>query len=118
MSQWVESRTRTLTNGATARGANLRVKIASGVLALAGAADEDVGTTAARIEADVPGAVVLRSATGSVLMVAADEIAAGAAVYGGANGQVSASDAASAVLVGTALTASGAAGDWIEVVRH
>jgi len=119
MAQFVTERTKTFTAGA-AIGENLRVKISSGVLAVAGvgASDEpvEIGTMEAPSFASGDKAtVVLRSAQGTVKMVAAAAITAGAAVYGAASGQISSTSSGNQI--GIALEAAGAANDVIEVQR-
>lgn len=65
---------------------------------------------------DEEGAVfVLGAGTGTVRMVAAAAITAGAPVYTSASGKVTATWAATAFIVGRALTAAAAADDLIEV---
>lgn len=105
--------------------ANLRVKIASGVLQLAGLGGTavfddllEIGTLAEKVLAVGDRAsVILRSAQGSVKMVNADaSLAMGVAVYGAASGKISAT--VSGAPIGVTLEASTAAGDVIEVLRY
>lgn len=119
MATYYDSQSRPFTSGATI-GEHLRVKLSSGVLALAGvgASDEtlDLGQTE---RPSVSGEVVsvrLRNAQGTSKMVAAAAIAAGVAVYGAANGQISTT--ASGTAIGITMEAATAAGDVIEVMRY
>lgn len=114
MSQFVDVGCKAFTNGATAIDRYLRVKLSSGVLALAG--DEpDIGVTSRRVEASVPGDVILRSKPGTTPMVAAKAIAAGDVVYSAADGKVT--DAGGAERIGVALDAATGDGAVIEVLR-
>jgi len=100
----------------SALGKNLRVKLASGVLALAGINENDIGVLEyPTVSGDEQGTVRLRSAEGSHQAVAAAAITAGALVYTAASGKVSVS-ASTAFLRGIALTAAAADGDVIEVL--
>lgn len=117
MSQYVDSGCRAFTAGA-AIGKNLRVKLTSGKLALAGITDREIGTTEQASFADGDVVMVrLRTAPGTVKMTAAAAISAGALCYTAANGKTSVS-AATAYIVGHALEAATADGDVIEVVRN
>ena len=89
----------------------------SGKLALAGLTDKEIGTIeeASFADGDVR-AVRLRTAPGTVKMIAAAAIALNGVVFTAASGQVS-NTAVTAFQVGTALEAAGAAGDVIEVLR-
>lgn len=116
MSQQVDGAYRTFPAGG-ARGKYLRVKLASGVLALAGITDKDMGVL--RDETFASGdlvAVRLASAAGTTKMIAAAAIVAGAEVYTAASGKVSVS-ATTALPIGSAVEAAGADGDIIEVMR-
>lgn len=98
----------------------LRVIMTSGYLALAGANDREIGTAAQRILTTGLGAVecppvVLRSAPGTITMVANGVIAIYGRVYGGASGKVSAT--ANGNFIGWALQATTADGDEVEVAR-
>lgn len=115
--QFLEGNHKTFTNGATARTQYLRVKLSAGVLELAGASDRELGITTRRIEASVPGDVLLRTANGTVPMVAAGAIAQGATVYTAASGKINDVQASGAFRVGIALEAATADGDVIEVLR-
>lgn len=115
-SGYVESPLKYFVPGA-AIGVNLRVKLAAGVLALAGAADEAIGVMhEASFGNANPGVspVRLRTAQGTCVMVAAGAITAGAPVFAAANGQVSATGT---IQEGIALAAAVNAGDFIEVLR-
>jgi hypothetical protein len=115
MSQYVETALRAFTAGA-AIAKYLRVKLSSGKLAVAGATDVGLGTLedASFADGDVR-AVRLRSAQGTVKMVAAGAISAGADVWAAASGKVN--DVGGAVYEGVALDAAAADGDVIEVLR-
>jgi hypothetical protein len=116
MGQFVETVCRALPASA-AIGQYLRVKLVAGQLALAGAADVEIGTMDA--PAYVAGqsyAVRLRTAQGTCLMVAAVAIAAGVSVYADANGQVGVTG--TNPLIGTSLAAASGAGSVIEVLRQ
>ena len=113
----VEANTRTFQAGA-ALARHARVKLASGVLATAGVGDTELGTMHdASFEAGEIKAVRLRSAIGTTPMVAATDVAVGAEVWTAASGKVSKTEGKSAVRVGVALTATGADGEIIEVLR-
>lgn len=116
MAQFVETPTRALP-ASGALGQYLRVKLTGGQLVLAGAADVEIGTM--DVPAYVAGqsyAVRLRSAQGTVKMVAAGAIAAGAEVYSDANGTVGTTN--TNPHRGTALTAASGAGSIIEVLPY
>lgn len=97
----------------------LRVKLSSGVLAVAGLADGpgvELGTMDdVAFAAGDKVCVRARNLTGSRKTVANAALAVGAKVYTAASGKVGAS-ATGAFLEGIALTASGADGDIIEVL--
>lgn len=116
MSAYFASPTRPFTAGA-ALEADRRVKLASGKLAYAGADDVELGTleTASFADGDVR-TVNLNTGQGTVRMIAAAAISAGADVYGAANGKVN--DTGGSVYIGVALTAATADGDVIEVLRQ
>lgn len=118
MSQYVETGTKAFTAGA-AIAANLRVKLSSGKLAAAGLADKEIGTIVDASFADLDiRNVRLRTAQGTVKMVAAGAIAAGDPVYTAASGKCNDTAASTAYLIGTALEAAGADGDTIEILRN
>lgn len=95
---------------------NLRVKLASGVLAAAGINENDIGVMEyPTVTGDEVGTVRLRSAPGTHQAIAAAAIVAGAMVYTAASGKVSVS-ASTAFLRGIAMVAAGADGDIIEVM--
>lgn len=120
MSQYVQTPTKAFpTNGAL--GQYLRVKLAAGFLALAGAGDIDIGVTESAVFATgipslVPLAVRLSTAQGTSKMVANGAIASGAACYAAANGQIAASGSQLLGLVVDPIGAT-AAGDVVEVMR-
>ena len=113
MSQFVETNLKAFTAGA-AIDQYLRVKLASGVLQVATAADQALGTV--EVESFASGDVVpvrLYSAVGSRKMVASVAITAGNVVYAAAGGKVAATGT---VVEGIALETSTADGDIIEVM--
>lgn len=112
MSQQVTAACKTFVAGG-ALGPYLRVKLSTGVLALAGGSDVELGTMEERALASgeaVP--VRLRTAQGTRKMVSAGSITAGNPVYAAASGKV---DASGSIIVGTALE-DAAAGDIFEVL--
>lgn len=113
MSQYVDGPTKTFTAGA-AIGANLRVKLSAGVLAVAGASDIAIGTIlAASLASGDIRAVRLRTASGTTKMVASVAITAGNPVYAAASGKVAATGT---VYEGIAMETVTANGDVIEVM--
>lgn len=107
----------------------IRVKLSSGVLVAAGAADDDVGTMERRYESTGLGAsgyasVVLKNASGTHEMVASEAITVGAVVEKAADGKVAVMDTGGSLSatyepvdrIGIALTAASADGDIIEVL--
>lgn len=121
MSQYVEGnhKTFTLPSSLTNFAQYSRVTLSSGVLALAGIADKEIGVVTrppAGVGASMPIDVLLRTSAGTTPMVAAGAITAGSLVYTAANGQVS-TTSTSALLVGIALNAASGAGSVIEVLR-
>lgn len=113
MSQFFDTSTRPDV-AASAIAQHLRVKT-SGALALAGAADVELGTMEVACTAAGPTTVRLRTAKGTCKMVASAAITAGVTVYAAANGKIASSGT---VTIGTALEAATADGDVIEVLRH
>lgn len=96
--------------------AELRVKLSGSSLALAGAADVELGTLEKRcLSGDTAASVRLRTADGTVSMVAAGAISAGGDVFAAASGKVASTGS---LLIGKALTAATADGDAIEVLRY
>lgn len=115
MSQFVETPTRTYAVS-SALAQFRRVKVSAGVLAYAGSTDHDLGVLENPVvSGDTYAAVRLRTAQGTVKMVAVDAITAFNPVYAAANGKVSASGT---VLIGIAQEASTADGDVIEILRR
>jgi hypothetical protein len=110
----LESKARTFpVSGAISK--YLRVKLAAGVLALAGSTDLELGNTdASSYSTDTALAVRLRTAEGTQIFVASEAITAGNTAYAAANGKVAATGT---IAIGVALTSSGADGDNIEVLR-
>lgn len=114
MSTYVEGCTRTFQAGA-ALAPDVRVKLSSGKLALAGVNDAELGVTADRAYADLDYvAVRLRTSEGTFRAIASAAIAVDGLVYAGASGKVSPTGS---LLIGKALTAASADGDVIEVLR-
>lgn len=113
MSQFFDTSTRPDV-AAAAIAQHLRVKT-TGALALAGAADVELGTMEVACTAAGPTTVRLRSAKGTCKMVASAAITAGVTVYAAASGKIASSGT---VTIGTALEAATADGDVIEVLRH
>lgn len=105
----------------TAIGPYLRVKLSSGNLTLAGAADVELGVVDKRINvtdgtlgASDHGTVLLRNTEGAVYGTADGAISAYAAVYGAASGKISATENGN--YLGIALEAATADGDVISFV--
>lgn len=116
MSQFVDGNTKSFT-ASTAIAKYLRVALSAGQLIAAGAAVPEIGTLEdASFAAGDVRAVRLRSAAGTVKMVASGAITAGAYCFGAASGKISAS--AGGTPIGIALEAASADGDVIEVLRE
>lgn len=110
------TRTKSFIAGA-AIAKHLRVKLSSGKLAVAGLADNDIGTIDYAVFADGEDAAVnLRSLQGTEIVIAGGEITLGAKVYTAADGKVSATGAGTSYLRGIALEAAAADGDIIEIM--
>lgn len=114
MSQFTEGPTRTF-QASAALAKYRRVRLSSGKLAYAGAANTDAlgALVQATHAADEDVAVRLLNAQGTHPCVASEAISAGATVYAAANGKVAASGT---VIVGVALDAATADNDIIEVL--
>lgn len=113
--QYVDSNTKVFQAGG-ALGQYLRVKLVAGVLALAGAADIELGVMLqAAFAAGDRKSVMLRNKQGTMPMVAVGAIAAGAVVYTDANGQVGTTN--TNTRIGVAITAASGAGSILEVLR-
>lgn len=118
MSQFVETNTKSFRAGG-AIGQYLRVKLTAGLLALAGIADREIGTMeSSSFASGEPKAVRLRTACGTIKMVANGAITQGANVFTAASGKISATAGSTSYLIGQALEAAGADGDVIEVLRN
>jgi len=116
MSGYVETPTRGFTAGA-AIAQFLRVKLSAGVLAVAGATDEDLGTLEeAALAANDFVTVRLKNAQGTRKMVAAGAITQFANVYGASGGKVD--DVSNENFQGIALTAASGDGSVIEVFQY
>lgn len=114
MSQYFETPCRPF-SVSSAIGANLRVKLSAGVLALAGSTDTELGTLDNPVvTGDTVASVRLRTAQGTAKMVASEAITANNPVYAAASGKIAASGT---ILVGKAIEAANADGDVIEVLR-
>lgn len=114
MTQYNEGPTKAFPTGG-ALGQFLRVKTPTS-LALAGATDVELGTMEEPAFASGEhGTVRLRTAGGTVKMVAASAITAGVAVYAAASGKV---DDNGSIVIGTAVTAASGDNSVIEVLRH
>ena len=118
MSQYVETPTKTFECGA-AIAQHLRVVLSAGKLAAAGITARELGTleSASFASGDLR-AVRLRTAAGTVKMVANGIVALGAKVYTAASGQISATQGSGSYPVGDALEAATANNDVIEVLRE
>lgn len=118
MAQYVEGPKRSFPAGSTAIPQFSRVILSAGVLVEAGEGDVELGTVeyqqfATNFLVDLP--VRLRTAEGTAKMVAAGAITSGAAVYGAASGQVTATPNKN--FIGFALCAASGANSVIEVQR-
>jgi len=118
MGGMIEGNTKSILNGAGAIARAIRVKITSGVLAVAGIGDREIGVMTARVEIADHGSVYLRTAAGTVQMVASKSIAVGAPVYTAASGKVSDAQGVGAFAIGEALEAASGDGAIIEVLRY
>ena len=99
---------------------HLRVKLDSdGRVTVAGLTDREIGTaeTAAYAAGD-PITVRLRTASGSVKMVAIEAITVGSLVYTETNGKIQDTAASTAFLIRTASESASGDGSVIEVVRN
>jgi hypothetical protein len=118
MSQYVDTGTKAFTAG-VAIPLHARVILATGVLAVAGLADKEIGT--AEQEAFAAGDIIsvrLRTAQGTCKMIAIEALAEMAPVYTETVGKVQDTAQATAYLIGVALEAATADGDIIEVLRN
>src|SRR5687768_17009984 len=110
---YIDGPTRSFANSA-ALGKGIRVVLSAGVLAAASASQVALGTMEYRtLSTDEQGTVRLRTAPGTQLMVASGAITAHNPVYAAASGKVASTGT---VYVGTAMEASTADGDVIEVL--
>lgn len=118
MAGYVETRTRTF-QASAALSKNRLVRLSAGKLAYATNASTDVLGTLARdtFAADEYVAVDLLNGEGTKLGVASGAIAVGAAVYGDANGKLTATASTNKKL-GIALSAAAADGDFFEFLPH
>ena len=108
--------TRTFPKGGTELAPYLRVFLSSGVLALAGATDDELGVMEQRaFDTDSTGTVRLNGTNQTVRVVAASAIAAGTTIYRAADGKV---DDSGSEVFGIALEAASGNGSVIEAVRQ
>jgi len=115
-SQPIAGNTRTFISGATIPAFS-RVNLSSGVLAVAGLADEDeVGYTTEDCVSGDAVSVVLRGAAGTQTVIAAGAIAEGAIVYSAADGEINDVAASTSYKRGIALEAAAADQDYIEIL--
>lgn len=118
MSQYVETACKAFTAG-VAIPKHSRVILSSGVLAIAGLAEKEIGT--AEVAAFAAGDVIpvrLRTAQGTCKMIAIEALAQMAPVYTETDGKVQDTAQATSFLIGVALEAATADGDIIEVLRN
>ncbi len=117
MASYVETPCKTFEAGG-AIAVYLRVKLSAGVLAVAGLTDRELGCSERPAFANgdlIP--VRLRTAQGTVKMVACKAFSAGDPVYTAANGKISDVQGVDALDCGTALDDAAADGDVVEVLR-
>jgi len=106
-----------LTATAVALGLGVRVKLdSSGLISAAGATEQWIGVTTAPVAASGIGTVKLRSAPGSVMMVAAGAIEVGDILYAGASGKVNDVQLGGGATGYQCKSAAGADGDIFEAV--
>ena len=115
--QYLEGGNKAFVNGDTVIPRYTRVKLSSGVLAVAGATDKELGVLDRRAQANDYASVLLRTAAGTTPMIASEAISAGATVFTADAGKVGPS-ATGAFQIGVALEAATADGDIIEVLRN
>lgn len=113
--QFVENNHKAFTNGASALSMYQRVKLSSGVLAVAGLTDPGIGIVTRLVAANAPGDVHLIRSNGTVPMIAAVAITAGDTLYTAAAGKVSNVQGAGSYEIGTALEAASGDGAYLEV---
>jgi hypothetical protein len=105
---------RTFTAGEAIATPGLRVKLSGVTVVKAGSAEDDIGSVIAPVASS--GLVGVKLArTGTSMMIANGVIAAGTAVYPAAAGKIGTGVAGHRI--GITLTASGADGDAVEVIR-
>lgn len=117
MSQYVDGNVKTFEAAGTIAKFARVVLGSGGTITEAGLAQKEIGTAQADAVSGDFVAVKLRTGAGTHKMVAAAALAAGATAFTAASGRVSVT-AATAFQVGTALEASTAAGDVIEVLYN
>lgn len=117
MSQFVDGNYKTFVAD-EAIAVHLRVKLdADGRVTIAGLTDKDIGTVVTpAFAAGDPVTVKLRTGSGTHKMVAIEAVAVGARLYTEAAGKVQDTAASTSFQIGTALEASTADGDIIEVI--
>lgn len=104
----------TLTVGASALSKWTRVKLAAGLLVVAGAGEQGIGVVQDNYAVGDLAAVRLNGSDGTFKVVASAAITANALVYGAASGKVSST--AVGPVIGVALEAASADGNEIEVL--
>lgn len=115
MAQYIEAPTKGFV-ASEAVAQFLRVHLSSGEIEVAGATDVEIGTAETpTFGSDEPITVRLRTAQGTVKMVASGSITAGNDVYRAASGKVASSGDFN---LGTALEAASGDGSVIEVLPH
>lgn len=110
---YIQNATVTYTVGASALTKHTRVKLASGLLVVAGAGEPAIGTVLDNYASGDVAAVRLFSSGGTFHMVASAAITANALVYGAASGKVSST--ATGTCIGIAKEAASADGNILEV---
>ena len=93
-----------------------RVKLSSGLLVLADAADDELGILEGRVLAGESGAVRFLSESETVRMIASKAIAANADVYRAADGEITDTQAGTEERIGIALEAASGDQSIIEVL--
>ena len=114
MSQFFTERERPFVAGA-AMNIHLRVTLTAGQLQLADATTKEIGTLFRNSTSGKEVGVTLRTAQGTIQMVASEAIGAGAEVFAAAGGKVATSGTVS---IGHALSAGSGDNSIIEVLRN
>lgn len=116
MSQRIEGHCRTFVAG-EALEAYRRVKLSAGTVVYADIGEQHLGITEYKVASGAHVAVRLRNAPGTRLAVAAEALAAGAALYGANDGKVQDTSTGAGAVLALALEAATADGDVIEVLE-